>query len=44
MSNLQNLPDASHSLKNTLEEEWAFTKIICPHVIGGEAEAGKRFR
>ncbi|XP_052834360.1 mitogen-activated protein kinase kinase kinase 4 isoform X4 [Octopus bimaculoides] len=43
MNNLQNLPDASQSLKNTLEEEWAFTKSICPFVIGGEAEAGKRF-
>ncbi|GAB1598853.1 mitogen-activated protein kinase kinase kinase 4-like isoform X1 [Argonauta hians] len=43
MNNLQNLPDASQSLKNTLEEEWVFTKSICPCVIGGEAEAGKRF-
>ena len=41
---LQNLPDASRTLKNPLEEEWSFTKKICPHIIGGEAEAGKRFR
>ncbi|KAK3098006.1 hypothetical protein FSP39_015240 [Pinctada imbricata] len=40
---LQNLPEASQSLKNILELEWKFTKQICPHVIGGEAEAGKRF-
>ncbi|XP_064627504.1 mitogen-activated protein kinase kinase kinase 4-like [Lineus longissimus] len=43
MSYVQNLPDASRSLKNHLEEEWAFTKKICPHIRGGEAEAGKRF-
>nr|XP_022288490.1 uncharacterized protein LOC111100697 [Crassostrea virginica] len=41
---LQSLPEASLSLKNVLESEWLFTKQICPHVIGGEAEAGKRFR
>lgn len=41
---LQNLPEASRSLKNVLEMEWDFTKQICPHVTGGEAEAGKRFR
>ncbi|XP_069140240.1 mitogen-activated protein kinase kinase kinase 4-like isoform X2 [Argopecten irradians] len=40
---LQNLPEASRSLKNVLEQEWSFTKQICPHVRGGEAEAGKRF-
>lgn len=40
---LQSLPEASLSLKNVLESEWLFTKQICPHVIGGEAEAGKRF-
>ncbi|KAJ8315743.1 hypothetical protein KUTeg_007893 [Tegillarca granosa] len=40
---LQNLPEASRSLKNVLEMEWDFTKQICPHVTGGEAEAGKRF-
>ncbi|XP_052808624.1 mitogen-activated protein kinase kinase kinase 4-like isoform X2 [Mya arenaria] len=40
---LQNLPEASRSLKNPLEEEWNFTKKICPHIISGEAEAGKRF-
>ncbi|XP_078335909.1 mitogen-activated protein kinase kinase kinase 4-like [Crassostrea virginica] len=48
---LQSLPEASLSLKNMLESEWLFTKQICPHVIGGEAEAviggeaeaGKRF-
>jgi len=41
---LQNLPDASRSLKNVLDTEWTFTKGICPYIIGGEAEAGKRFR
>ncbi|XP_078310747.1 uncharacterized protein LOC111102023 [Crassostrea virginica] len=41
---LQSLPEASLSLKNVLESEWLFTKQICPHVIRGEAEAGKRFR
>ena len=40
---LQKLPQASMSLKNILEEEWDFTKEICPHVRGGEAQAGKRF-
>ncbi|KAL3881975.1 hypothetical protein ACJMK2_028357 [Sinanodonta woodiana] len=40
---LQNVQEASHSLKNPLEEEWSFTKKICPYVIGGEAEAGRRF-
>ncbi|KAL4233273.1 Mitogen-activated protein kinase kinase kinase 4 [Mactra antiquata] len=40
---LQNLPESSRTLKNPLEEEWNFTKKICPHIIGGEAEAGKRF-
>ncbi|XP_071112541.1 mitogen-activated protein kinase kinase kinase 4-like [Haliotis cracherodii] len=43
ISALQSLPEASRSLKNALEEEWMFTKYICPHVIGGEAEAGKKF-
>ncbi|CAC5409888.1 MAP3K4 [Mytilus coruscus] len=40
---LQNLPEASRSLKNVLDTEWTFTKGICPYIIGGEAEAGKRF-
>ncbi|XP_041352279.1 mitogen-activated protein kinase kinase kinase 4-like [Gigantopelta aegis] len=40
---LQSLPEASRSLKNALEEEWLFTIQICPYVLGGEAEAGKRF-
>ncbi|KAK6169248.1 hypothetical protein SNE40_020332 [Patella caerulea] len=43
MNHVQNLPEASLGLKNDLEIEWTFTKQICPHVIGGEAEAGKRF-
>ncbi|XP_074644570.1 mitogen-activated protein kinase kinase kinase 4-like isoform X2 [Tubulanus polymorphus] len=43
MSMVQNLPEASRRLKNALEDEWAFTKKICPYVRGGEAEAGKRF-
>ncbi|XP_022089854.1 mitogen-activated protein kinase kinase kinase 4-like [Acanthaster planci] len=40
---LQRLPQASISLKNILDDEWDFTKEICPHVRGGEAQAGKRF-
>ena len=32
-----------HSLKVFLEEEWAFSKEICPFITGGMAEAGKRF-
>ncbi|XP_073483560.1 mitogen-activated protein kinase kinase kinase 4 isoform X2 [Aquarana catesbeiana] len=40
---LQQLPQASHSLKNLLEEEWDFTKEITPYIRGGEAQAGKLF-
>ncbi|KAM3931243.1 mitogen-activated protein kinase kinase kinase 4 isoform 2-T2 [Leptodactylus fuscus] len=40
---LQELPQASHSLKNLLEEEWNFTKEITPYIRGGEAQAGKLF-
>ncbi|KAM8947401.1 mitogen-activated protein kinase kinase kinase 4 isoform 2-T2 [Pelodytes ibericus] len=40
---LQHLPQASHSLKNLLEEEWIFTKEITPYIRGGEAQAGKLF-
>ncbi|KAG2467321.1 M3K4 kinase, partial [Polypterus senegalus] len=40
---LQHLPQASHSLKNVLEEEWNFTKVITPYVRGGEAQSGKLF-
>ncbi|XP_058516080.1 mitogen-activated protein kinase kinase kinase 4 isoform X3 [Ochotona princeps] len=40
---LQQLPQASHSLKNLLEEEWSFTKEITPYIRGGEAQAGKLF-
>ncbi|XP_075718674.1 mitogen-activated protein kinase kinase kinase 4 isoform X3 [Rhinoderma darwinii] len=40
---LQQLPQASHSLKNLLEEEWNFTKEITPYIRGGEAQAGKLF-
>ncbi|XP_030626563.1 mitogen-activated protein kinase kinase kinase 4 [Chanos chanos] len=40
---LQQLPQASHSLKNLLEEEWNFTKIITPYIRGGEAQSGKLF-
>ncbi|KAF7254202.1 Mitogen-activated protein kinase kinase kinase 4 [Varanus komodoensis] len=32
---LQQLPQASHSLKNLLEEEWNFTKEITPYIRGG---------
>uniref|UniRef100_A0A3B4T2R4 Mitogen-activated protein kinase kinase kinase 4 n=1 Tax=Seriola dumerili TaxID=41447 RepID=A0A3B4T2R4_SERDU len=34
---LQQLPQASHSLKNLLEEEWHFTKVITPYIRGGES-------
>ena len=40
---LQRLPEASRSLKNTMEEEWQFAKEICPHTKGLEAQAGRRF-
>uniref|UniRef100_A0A3Q1MPE5 Mitogen-activated protein kinase kinase kinase 4 n=2 Tax=Bos TaxID=9903 RepID=A0A3Q1MPE5_BOVIN len=40
---LQELPQASHSLKNLLEEEWNFTKEITHYIRGGEAQAGKLF-
>ncbi|XP_029421090.1 mitogen-activated protein kinase kinase kinase 4 isoform X2 [Nannospalax galili] len=40
---LQQLPQASHSLKNLLEEEWNFTKDITHYIRGGEAQAGKLF-
>lgn len=43
MSGLQQLPEMSKRLKNFLEEEWNFTKRVCPHVRGGEANAGNRF-
>jgi hypothetical protein len=41
---LQSLPESSQHLNTTLEDEWNFTRSICIYVIGGEAEAGKRFR
>ncbi|MED6280173.1 Mitogen-activated protein kinase kinase kinase 4 [Characodon lateralis] len=40
---LQQLPQASHSLKNLLEEEWQFTKVITPYIRGGEAQCGELF-
>uniref|UniRef100_A0A3B5R2T1 Mitogen-activated protein kinase kinase kinase 4 n=2 Tax=Xiphophorus TaxID=8082 RepID=A0A3B5R2T1_XIPMA len=40
---LQQLPQASHSLKNLLEEEWQFTKAITPYIRGGEAQSGELF-
>ncbi|XP_066228859.1 mitogen-activated protein kinase kinase kinase 4 isoform X3 [Saccopteryx leptura] len=40
---LQQLPQASHSLKNLLEEEWNFTKEITHYIRGGEAQAGTLF-
>ncbi|KAM6916495.1 mitogen-activated protein kinase kinase kinase 4 isoform 1-T1 [Xenentodon cancila] len=40
---LQELPQASHSLKNLLEEEWQFTKVITPYIRGGEAQSGELF-
>ncbi len=36
-------PEMSKRLKNVLEEEWNFTKLVCPHVRGGEANAGNWF-
>lgn len=32
-----------NSLRSFLEEEWTFSKEICPFITGGMAEAGKRF-
>ena len=43
MCGLQQLPEMSKRLKNFLEEEWNFTKLVCPLVRGGEANAGNRF-
>ena len=43
MCGLQNLPEMSKRLKNALEEEWKFIKVVCPHVRGGEANASNRF-
>ena len=43
MFGLMDSPEMSKRLKNVLEEEWNFTKLICPHVRGGEANAGNRF-
>ncbi|XP_036385031.1 mitogen-activated protein kinase kinase kinase 4-like isoform X2 [Megalops cyprinoides] len=40
---LQQLPQASHSLKNLLEVEWSFTKVITPYIRGGEAQSGRLF-
>uniref|UniRef100_A0A8C8M7R8 Mitogen-activated protein kinase kinase kinase 4 n=1 Tax=Oncorhynchus tshawytscha TaxID=74940 RepID=A0A8C8M7R8_ONCTS len=40
---LQQLPQASHSLKNLLEEEWNFSKVITPYIRRGEAQSGKLF-
>jgi len=40
---LQRLPEASRSLQNTMADEWLFTKQICPHTKGLEAEASRRF-
>lgn len=41
---LQSLPEGSQDLKSALEDEWDFTRNICIYIVGGEAEAGKRFR
>uniref|UniRef100_A0A8C4QGK0 Mitogen-activated protein kinase kinase kinase 4 n=1 Tax=Eptatretus burgeri TaxID=7764 RepID=A0A8C4QGK0_EPTBU len=40
---LQHLPQASHGLKNLLEQEWDFSKQVVPFVRGGEARAGRLF-
>ncbi|CAH1799809.1 unnamed protein product [Owenia fusiformis] len=40
---IQKMEEASRTMKNALEDAWLFTIKICPHVRGGEAEAGKRF-
>ena len=41
---LQGMPESSQLINTSLEDEWNFTRSICIYVIGGEAEAGKRFR
>lgn len=43
MCGLQNLQEMSKRLKNFLEEEWNFTKKVCPHIRSGEANAANRF-
>ena len=43
MTGLMGSPEMSKRLKNVLEEEWNFTKFVCPHVRGGEANAGNWF-
>ena len=43
MTGLMGSPEMSKRLKNVLEEEWNFTKLVCPHVRGGEANAGNWF-
>ena len=43
MIGLMGSPEMSKRLKNVLEEEWNFTKLVCPHVRGGEANAGNWF-
>lgn len=44
MAGLQNLPEMPKRLKNVLEDEWRFTKHVCPYIRGGESNAGNRFR
>lgn len=43
MESLQRFPEMSKKMKNFLEEEWSFTKKICPYINGGEAGAAKNF-
>ena len=43
MMGLMESPEMSKRLKNVLEEECNFTKLVCPHVWGGEANAGNWF-
>ena len=43
MTGLMSSPEMSKRLKNVLEDEWNFTKLVCVHVRGGEAHAGNWF-
>ena len=44
MAGLQDLPEMPKRLKNVLEDEWRFTKHVCPYIRCGESNAGNRFR
>lgn len=40
---MQRSKQASDGLKSVIEEEWTFSKEICPFIIGGEARAGHKY-